>query len=177
MASSIEIAYDIPWEEEMTKINEPEYRAFVQSVIDNIKKNGFPEKRVAFPLEKMYEIAYEKGFNFNKVLATLKEIKIDHKKTEEKIIFFPENEELKKTAPKPAENPRPANPMDAFANMGDLNPDMFKNMNMTDMMSAASSMMKNMKPDQINAMKDMYENLSEEEKKEIMDKAKGLGIF
>ena len=53
---------------------EPDYRQFVQSVIDNIKKNGFPEKKVAFPLERMYELAEAKGINFNKVLETLSEI-------------------------------------------------------------------------------------------------------
>ena len=37
----------------------------------------------------MYEVAYEKGLNFNKALAALEDRGISHEKTSERIIFFP----------------------------------------------------------------------------------------
>lgn len=147
-------------------MSDTEYRRFVQSVIDNIKKNGFPEKKVTFPLMRMYEIAEEKGISFNNVLQTLDEIQIAHKKTPEKIIFYPKDREPKVQAG--------ANPMDAFANM-DLK--MPKNTNMSEMMSAASEMMQNMSPEQLKAIKDMYENMSDEEQAEMMENAKKMGLF
>ncbi len=147
-------------------MSDTEYRKFVQSVIDNIKKNGFPEKKVAFPLERMYEIADEKGVNFNKVLETLEEIQICHKKTPEKIVFFP-----KKDEPEP---PTAPNFMDAFPKM---DPGMFQNMNPADMMAAASQMMQNLKPEQLESIKKTYENMSDEQRAKLIEQAKKMGIF
>ncbi|MCP4601856.1 MAG: hypothetical protein GY847_15300 [Proteobacteria bacterium] len=147
-------------------MSDTEYREFVQSVIDNVKKNGFPDKKVAFPLEQMYEIAEKKGINFNNVLKTLDEIQIAHTKTPEKIIFYPKDRE-----PKPQAG---ANPMDAFAKM---NPEMFKNMDMSDMMAAASQMMQNLTPEQLQSIKDMYENMSDEERAAMIEQAKNMGVF
>lgn len=36
-------------------------------VLQNLAKNGFPEKSVSFPLETLYDLAHAKGFHFNKV--------------------------------------------------------------------------------------------------------------
>lgn len=145
-------------------IEDEDYRKFVQSVIDNIKKNGFPEKKVSFGLEKMYEIAYNKGINFNKVLDTLGEIQIDHEKTPEKIIFFPKAH-VEKTPP---------TPMDPFAG---VDPSMFANMNMSDMMKAASEMMQNLTPEQLEAVKKQYDGMSDEQRAELIDKVKKMGGF
>lgn len=49
--------------------------------------NGFPEKKVSLPLEKMYEVADEKGENLNTILDEMKVLGIDHDKEEDKIIF------------------------------------------------------------------------------------------
>ncbi len=62
---------------------------FLANIVKTLTKNGFPAQRVALPLERMYEVAYEKGLNFNKALAALDERGIAHEKTSEKIIFFP----------------------------------------------------------------------------------------
>ena len=151
-------------------ISDAEYRAFVQSVIDNVKKNGFPDKKVSFPLERMYEIAEKKGINFNKVLETLDEIQIAHKKTPKKIIFYAKDRE-----PQPQAG---ANPTDVFSNMAaNINPEMFKGKNMSDMMNAASQMMQNMNPEQLEAVKNMYENMSDEERAAMIEKVKKMGMF
>ena len=56
-------------------------------IIKNLESNGFPTKKVALPLEKMYEVADSKGENLNKVLDELKAQGIDHEKNKDKIIF------------------------------------------------------------------------------------------
>jgi hypothetical protein len=167
-------------------VSETEYREFVQSVIDNVKKNGFPDKKVAFPLEQMYEIAEKKGINFNKVLQTLDEIQIAHEKTPEKIVFFPKDRNLHPSPESSDVNPKDAaskmaanlNP-DMLKNLNpdmlkNLNMDMFKNFDMKGMMSAAAGMMKNLSPEQLKSMKDMYENMSPEERAKMMDQFKNM---
>lgn len=65
----------------------------VESIITNLGNNGYPQKRVSFPTEKMYEVADNKGLSFNKVLEHLKaEHKIDNEIQTEKVIFFPVEE-------------------------------------------------------------------------------------
>ena len=48
-----------------------DYGEFIVKIMSTLEKNGFPEKRVSLPLEKMYESAHAKGLNFNKVLEFL----------------------------------------------------------------------------------------------------------
>ncbi|MBN2529740.1 MAG: hypothetical protein JXR76_25340 [Deltaproteobacteria bacterium] len=168
-------------------LDDPEYRQFVQTVIDNIKKNGFPEKRVAFGLERLYEAAEKKNINLNKVLGTLDDIRIAHEKTPEKIIFFPKPEQ--QVAPSRGEMPQGVDPSmfsgvdpSLFAN---LDPSMFagidfsdmKNMSLPKMMAMVGKMMKHMTPEQLSSIKNMYDNMSDEQKSSLMDKAKDFGIF
>ena len=64
---------------------------FIEQIKKNLTNNGFPMKKVSLPLEKMYEVADEKGLNFNAVLDELKNNHgINHTKEVEKIIFYPE---------------------------------------------------------------------------------------
>lgn len=61
---------------------------FITSIIETLKKNGFPGKRVSLPTEKMFEAADKKGFSFNKVIDQLKaEHNIDAQIGPDKIIF------------------------------------------------------------------------------------------
>ncbi len=149
------------------------YRKFVQSVIDNVKKNGFPDKRVAFPIETLYEAAEKKGINFNKVLETLDSILIAHEKTPEKIIFYAKDRIQQNEPANPEASAPNINP-EGFAN---LDPTMFKNMNMQEMMTAAAAMMQNMSPEQLEAIKSMYDNMSDEEREALMAQAEKFGFF
>jgi len=147
---------------------------FISDIQATLAKNGFPEKKVALPLEKMYEVAHEKGINFNKVLEFLKEKGVDHSKTNEKIIFFKAEEIVEAEVP----------------NIGGFDPSALAGMagmDMGQMMKAATDMMKNMSPDQlknikdqignmspdqIDGMKNMFGSLSNEEKSDLAKKAK-----
>src|SRR5688572_19118750 len=59
----------------MTKTINQTMNEFIEKIIHNLKSNGFPEKRVTLPTEKMYEAADNRGLSFNKVIEQLK---IDH---------------------------------------------------------------------------------------------------
>lgn len=61
---------------------------FINHILNILKTNGFPQKRVTLPTEKMFEVADAKGFSFNKVLEVLRnEHQVDSEIGSEKIIF------------------------------------------------------------------------------------------
>jgi signal recognition particle GTPase len=61
---------------------------FIKKILQTLKTNGFPQKRVSLPTEKMYEAADNKGLSFNLVVEQLKTThKIDAKIGPDKIIF------------------------------------------------------------------------------------------
>jgi hypothetical protein len=61
---------------------------FIENILKTLKSNGFPEKRVSLPTEKMYEVAERKGLSFNKVIEELKSHhEIEIKTGPDKIIF------------------------------------------------------------------------------------------
>lgn len=59
-----------------------------EMILKNLENNGFPVKKVSFDLEKLYELADNKGENLNAILENLKsEHSIEHDKNLDKIIF------------------------------------------------------------------------------------------
>lgn len=63
-------------------------KEFAENILKTLKSNGYPEKRVSLPTDKMFEVAEAKGFSFNDVLQTLKtEHNVEAKIGAEKIIF------------------------------------------------------------------------------------------
>jgi hypothetical protein len=182
---------EVKMSDQMNELNDPRYRTFVQNIIDNIKKNGFPEKRVAFGLEKLYDAAEKKDLNLNRVLQILDDIQIAHEKTPEKIIFFPKpaqvvSEAVPEAAQPSAQGVDPAmfEGMDMSMFAG-VDPSMFagldlnniKNMSLPQMMGMVGKLMKNMTPDQMKSIKDMYDNMSDEQKSSILEKAKDFNPF
>ncbi|OUR99810.1 hypothetical protein A9Q84_01925 [Halobacteriovorax marinus] len=83
---------------------------FKEQVLKNLANHGYPEKRISFPLEKMYEVADNKGLSFNKVLELLKEEGHDSELAVDKVIFFP-------VQAQPSEQDIIAQAQDAMANM------------------------------------------------------------
>lgn len=67
---------------------------FKEQVLKNLTNHGYPQKKISFPLEKMYEVADNKGLSFNKVLELLKEEGHASEITVDKVIFYPLEEEL-----------------------------------------------------------------------------------
>ncbi len=63
-------------------------KEFTENILQTLKSNGFPEKKVSLPTEKMYEVSDSKGFSFNLVLEQLKaEHGINAEIGPDKIIF------------------------------------------------------------------------------------------
>lgn len=129
---------------------------FIETILENLKANGFPQKKVSFPLEKMYEIAGNKGLNFNTVLERLKkEEMVDHSKDLDKIIFS-------KTGEQGSEQ---------FKNMD------FKNMDQQKMMASIQEMISKMDPEELRKIQEEYAKMSPEEKEEVMKKGKEMGLI
>jgi hypothetical protein len=131
--------------------------AFADSVVAQLTKNGYPERRVAFAIERMYASADAKGLSFNKVLELLAERGIAHEKTPEKVVFAP------------AESAVPA----AFAG---LDPAMFAGMSQEQLVAAAQAAMQQMDPDQLAALRAMFEGMTPEQQAEMVEQARKLGL-
>lgn len=133
---------------------------FVASIATNLQKNGYPERSVAFPLERMYESAAAKGLSFNRVLEVLGERGVVHEKTPEKVIF-----------PSPV-TAAPAG-VDPFGGM-DLGA--LSGMSPDQLMAAASEAAQRMSPEQMQALQAMVGNMSSEQLQLMMEQARKLGL-
>lgn len=117
---------------------------FIEQILKNLEANGFPTKPVSLPTEKMYEIADNKGLNFNQVLDLLrKDHEVESTIETERIIF-------RKSAP-----------------AGDQ----------ADMMKKAQEAMSKMSPEELSKIQEMYMNMSDDEKAEILKKGKEMGLI
>lgn len=130
-------------------------KEFTEKILQTLKTNGFPEKRVSLPTDKMFEVAESKGFSFNDVLQSLKaEHNIESKIGPEKIIFS----QIQVVAENSSEN-------------------LFSGMNPEEMMRQAQEMMSKMDPEELKKIQEMFTNMSPEEKEQMMKKGKDLGIL
>lgn len=118
---------------------EASYDPFLANLEGILTRNGYPAKRVALPLEKMYEVAHGKGLNFNKALVMLEERGVAHEKTDEKIVFFPKED-------------------------------------LASMMRRAEEMLKTLSPEQLADIQKMYEGMTDEQRAEMMEKARAMGL-
>jgi hypothetical protein len=135
--------------------------AFVDHIVEQLAKNGFPERRVSFPLERMYESADAKGLSFNRVLEMLAERGIAHEKTPEKVIFAPAMV-------------TPSIP-DAGAFAG-FDPAMLGGLSQEDLVAAAQAAMQQMGPEQLEALRAMLEGMTPEEQAVMLEQARKLGL-
>lgn len=60
---------------------------FTISLKKNLKRNGFPHKKVAFNIEVIYEKCEQLGFSFNSLIPKLKEDNINVQIETERIVF------------------------------------------------------------------------------------------
>lgn len=62
-------------------------KKFLESLYKNLESNGFPQKSVSFPIEKIYEFADKLNVNFNQVREEIKKLFIETTSDGDKIIF------------------------------------------------------------------------------------------
>lgn len=136
-------------------------QTFIDQIVKNLEGNGFPAKRVSLPMEKMFEIADSKGFSFNAVMDKMRtDLGIDGEIQGEKILFS-KVPEVQST-----------DGLD-LSGLGD----MFKGGNSNDMMAKAQEMMAKMDPAELERMQQMFMNMSEDEKADIMKKGRDMGLM
>ncbi|HEX7479345.1 MAG TPA: hypothetical protein VF331_16195 [Polyangiales bacterium] len=135
--------------------------AFVEHLVAQLAKNGYPERRVAFPIERMYESAAAKGLSFNKVLEVLAQRGIGHEKTPEKVIFAPAVVASEVAIPSP---------------LGGFDPAMLEGMSQEQLMAAAQAAMQQMNPDQLAALQSMLESMTPEQQAAMVEQARKLGL-
>ncbi len=129
---------------------------FIEQIIKNLEMNGFPLKKISFDLERLYEMADKHGLSFNNVAERLLEIGIHTENTTDKIVFS-----------KVEKQPDTATDFEDKFEFPDMNSDTFKQ---------AQEMLSKMSPEEMESMKNMFENMSDADKAEMMKKAKDLGI-
>ena len=126
--------------------------AFIELLMKNLRKNSFPERRVSFDLEGLYERAEDRRLSLNNVLDELKERGVDHVKRGDKIIFFAIKDEPE-------------------LDFSGLSPDFLER---------AQEMMKGMDPDDLSVAEKMarerLQTMSPEERAKLWAQVKGLGF-
>ena len=131
---------------------------FIQDIKNTLSKNGYPNNKVALPMEKMYEVATTKGLNFNKIREKLKDMSIDTQLVDEKILFSPHK------------------PSASIPGLEDIDVESLKGMDKTQLTQKLTEIVKNMSPDQLSALQNIYQNLNEEQKTDILRKSQEMGL-
>lgn len=129
-------------------------KKFIEQIVKNLELNGFPAKKVSLPTEKMFEIADTKGFSFNAVM--------DEMNSSMQILGVIEGDKIVFSK--------------AVENMSGFDMSAFEGLSESEQMAKAQEMMSKMDPAQLQGMKDIFMNMSEEEKADIMKKGKDLGL-
>ena len=136
-------------------------KQFIKQIEENLKSNGYPEKKVSLPLEKMYEVADSKGLSFNAILKEMKEVHgIDFILETERVVFSAVEK-----------NETPQNSPFSF------NPEELKDMDQDELKEKAQNFMKSMSPEQMEEIQKTFNNMSQEEKDDIMKKGKEMGLL
>lgn len=133
---------------------------FVRTIQRNLEKNGYPERSVAFPLEKMYESASQRGFSFNKVRDILKEQGIVTELTENRVIFSPAGAET---------------PGFDMQSMAEAAQQILQNMSL-DERTRLEEMMRTMDPGQMQQVQQQWEAMPEEDKQRLIEHMKRSGL-
>ncbi|MAD60823.1 MAG: hypothetical protein CMH49_04795 [Myxococcales bacterium] len=133
---------------------------FIQVLMNNLEKNQFPKRKVAFDLETLYEKAEDKKISLNNVLDELKKRGIDHIKKGERIIF--------KAVPQASTDPFGPGFAETMAGM---NPDF---------LAQAQTMMDNMDDDELASTRAMVQErlagMNDDERKSLFEQIKGMGL-
>lgn len=121
-----------------------------ESIIHSINKNGYPDKRVSLPFQPIFKACKANDTTLSDVLKELEEQGIKNSIEGDKIVFFSSTFEPK--------------------SQGETKEFDFSNQ----MVQEAMKKIREMDPGELDKLKQQVEGLSEEEKKDLMEKAKDL---
>ncbi len=119
-----------------------------QQILSNLQRNGFPSKKVSLPTDKLFDAAERRGFSFNKLADQLRLEGIEITIEADRIIFS------------------------SISNTPDSS-----DFELGSLYQKAQEMMAKMSPEERDNLMKQYQNMSEEEKASIMDKAKKMGLY
>ena len=148
--------------------------ALIERITENLNKNGFPDKKVAFPADKLNQIAENSGVELDMALSRLSMSQVFSKEDGDKIIFASSPELLEEQEVMPSQE-TPSNPL------GDLpfniDPSMFAGKSKEDVKSMADNIMNTMTDEQRSQMMETFMNMPAEERENLMKKAKDMGVM
>ncbi len=120
-----------------------------ESILNSIKKNGYPEKKVALPFQAIFKACKKNEVSLSTVLKKLEEQDILNEISDDKILFFSKEFKAKPTTNKPPE----------FSEK---------------MVAEAMKKMEDMDPEELEKVKKQVMGMSPEEKNELIKQAKEL---
>lgn len=127
-----------------------------ESIKQSIAKNGFPEKIVRLPFKPIYDCCKKNGTSLSQVLSNLKEEKIVGKIQGDFIVFHAPG----KSIPEPqGTSPDTSGDFARFKQMPDIG----------NMQGLALEHLSKMTPEQIADLRQMAENLTDEQKTRIFE--------
>ncbi len=132
-----------------TSVREKYMAAVEESILNSIKKNGYPEKKVSLPFQAIFKACKKNDVSLSSVLSKLEEQKVLNEISDDKILFFSEDFQAK-----PKENKAPE-----FSEK---------------MVSEAMKKMEDMNPEELEKIKNQVMGMSPEEQKEMLKQAKNL---
>jgi len=134
----------------------------IKTIKSNLKKNGFPDNKVTFPVSSLTNFVKKYDFDLDDVLGTLQDDEIYSKiNNEDKILFS--NHDLGK-------------PDSSGFDFSSINLDALKNMDPEQLKKQASEFMKTMSPEQMKDIKQKYDNMSDEERDQITKMSQNIGL-
>lgn len=131
-----------------------EYSDIKETIVNNLKKNGYPEKKVSFNKDSLESFVKKHDYELDDILGEMEAEAIYSKLKNNKIIFS--STEFAEAAPE-------GNPFSGFNN--------------DDMKKKAFEMMQNMSPEELESIKKKIDAMSDEEKAEMMNKAREMGLM
>ena len=128
-------------------------RNFEENILENLKKNGFPQNAVAFPLDAVFEAASKKGFSFNKVRDRLLDQSISVVLEDSRVVF--------------------SKLQDNNESYDDLTSGLLSKIS-PDQMKRFQEMIGGIDPEQLASIKALLDSMSEGEKIDLMKKMEGF---
>lgn len=151
---------------------------FIDKIVSTVEANGYPEKKVSLPLAKVQGAAESRGLDLDMILSRLGMKGFYGSISGEKLIFTDAQEEESSTGSNPFANMGNIGGMGGMADMlGGMDLGALQNMSQEELMGQVGKIMESMTPEQQQGMMDMYQNMSDEDKEQILNKGKDMGFF
>ena len=154
--------------------------ALIEKIQNNLSKNGFPSKTVAFPAEKIHEIIDKDGLELDMILSRLSMAGIYSTEKEDKIIFASSPDAFGDS--NSSQNDDKGGLTDLLGGLGDLlppglDPSAFAGKSKEDIMNMGKQMMDNMSESDKAELFQKFMNMPADQRENLMGKAKDMNLF